>query len=245
MVQRGRQAQRPRAVPRDVRPHRRRHAAPRRHRAGRVRMRRKTSPPTASCTPRCAWRRSCAPRPACTLDEAVAAMLDGFRQGSDGTDLTIYPICSAMRTAARSREIAELAVRWRDARRGRLRHRRSRRGLPADSPPRRVPVRAAARTSTPPSTPARPSGCRASGRPCSSAAPSASATACASSTTSPGRRARKQLGRLAAYVRDRRIPLELCPTSNLGTGICKTVAEHPIGMLRRCGSASRSTPTTG
>jgi len=43
----------------------------------------------------------------------------------------------------------------------------------------------------------------------------------------------EELGRLAAFVRDRRIPLELCPTSNLGTGICKTVAEHPIGMLRR------------
>src|SRR6476646_6418329 len=50
-----------------------------------------------------------------THDEAVAAMLDGFRKGSDGTDLTIYLICSAMRTAARSREIAELAVRWREA----------------------------------------------------------------------------------------------------------------------------------
>ena len=36
-------------------------------------------------------------------------------RGSAGTDLTIYAICSAMRTAARSREIAELAVRWRDA----------------------------------------------------------------------------------------------------------------------------------
>jgi adenosine deaminase len=43
----------------------------------------------------------------------------------------------------------------------------------------------------------------------------------------------EQLGRLAAYVRDRRIPLELCPTSNVGTGVCASIAEHPIGMLRR------------
>ncbi|HZY06492.1 MAG TPA: adenosine deaminase, partial [Ilumatobacteraceae bacterium] len=50
-----------------------------------------------------------------TLDEAVEAMLDGFRRGAEGTDLTIYLICSAMRTAARSLEIAELAVRWREA----------------------------------------------------------------------------------------------------------------------------------
>ncbi|NBV82071.1 MAG: adenosine deaminase family protein [Actinobacteria bacterium] len=41
------------------------------------------------------------------------------------------------------------------------------------------------------------------------------------------------LGRLAEFVRDRRIPLELCPTSNVNTGVCKSIAEHPIGMLRR------------
>ncbi len=40
-----------------------------------------------------------------------------------------------------------------------------------------------------------------------------------------------QLGRLAAYVRDRRIPLEMCPSSNLQTGAAPSVAEHPIGVL--------------
>ena len=50
-----------------------------------------------------------------TLDEVMDAVLEGFRQGAAGTGLTIYAICSAMRTAARSLEIAELAVRWRDA----------------------------------------------------------------------------------------------------------------------------------
>jgi len=44
---------------------------------------------------------------------------------------------------------------------------------------------------------------------------------------------RAHLGRLAAYVRDRRIPLEMCPTSNLHTGAVATLAEHPIGLLRR------------
>ncbi|MDG9705737.1 adenosine deaminase [Streptomyces sp. DH37] len=42
-----------------------------------------------------------------------------------------------------------------------------------------------------------------------------------------------KLGRLAAYVRDKRIPLELCPTSNLQTGAASSYAEHPIGLLRR------------
>ncbi len=41
------------------------------------------------------------------------------------------------------------------------------------------------------------------------------------------------LGRLAAYVRDTRIPLELCPTSNVMTGAVGSIAEHPIGLLRR------------
>jgi adenosine deaminase len=41
-----------------------------------------------------------------------------------------------------------------------------------------------------------------------------------------------ELGKLAAYVRDRRIPLELCPSSNVQTGAAPSIAEHPIGMLR-------------
>ena len=40
------------------------------------------------------------------------------------------------------------------------------------------------------------------------------------------------LGRLAAYVRDKRIPLELCPSSNVQTGAAPSIAEHPIGLLR-------------
>lgn len=42
-----------------------------------------------------------------------------------------------------------------------------------------------------------------------------------------------ELGRLASYVRDKRIPLEMCPTSNLQTGAAPSYAEHPIGLLRR------------
>ncbi|MFJ7956765.1 adenosine deaminase [Streptomyces sp. NPDC096319] len=41
-----------------------------------------------------------------------------------------------------------------------------------------------------------------------------------------------RLGRLAAYVRDKRIPLEMCPSSNLQTGAAASFAEHPIGLLR-------------
>ncbi len=42
---------------------------------------------------------------------------------------------------------------------------------------------------------------------------------------------RARLGLLAAYVRDRRVPLEMCPSSNLQTGAAASIAEHPIGLL--------------
>jgi adenosine deaminase len=42
-----------------------------------------------------------------------------------------------------------------------------------------------------------------------------------------------RLGRLAAYVRDKRIPLEMCPSSNVQTGAAGSVAHHPIGLLAR------------
>ena len=41
------------------------------------------------------------------------------------------------------------------------------------------------------------------------------------------------LGHLARYVRDVRVPLEMCPTSNVHTGAVPSMAEHPIDLLRR------------
>ena len=39
------------------------------------------------------------------------------------------------------------------------------------------------------------------------------------------------LGRLASYVRDKRIPLEMAPASNVQTGAASSIAEHRIGLL--------------
>jgi adenosine deaminase len=167
-----------------------------------------------------------------TLDEVVDAMLTGFRRGSEGTDLTIYLICSAMRTAARSLEIAELAVRWRDA--GCVGFDIA--GAEAGYPPTRhldafqyvqrenfhTTIHAG----------------EAFGLPsiweavqfCGAERLGHGVRIVDDITGEPGH---EQLGRLAAFVRDRRIPLELCPTSNVNTGVCASIAEHPIGMLRR------------
>lgn len=44
-----------------------------------------------------------------------------------------------------------------------------------------------------------------------------------------------RLGRLAAYVRDARIPLEVAPSSNLQTGIADQLADHPVELLKDLG----------
>ena len=167
-----------------------------------------------------------------TLDEVVEAMLDGFRRGSAGTDLTIYLICSAMRTAARSLEIAELAVRWRDA--GVVGFDIA--GAEAGYPPTRhldafqyvqrenfhTTIHAGEAFGLPSIWEAvQFCGAERLGH----------GVRIVDDITGPS--GEEQLGRLAAFVRDRRIPLELCPTSNVNTGVCASIAEHPIGMLRR------------
>ncbi len=45
------------------------------------------------------------------------------------------------------------------------------------------------------------------------------------------------LGKLASYVRDHQVPLEICVTSNLHTGDYPTPADHPVGALHRAGFA--------
>lgn len=168
-----------------------------------------------------------------TLDEVMEAILAGFRSGSAGTDLTIYAICSAMRQAARSREIAELAVRFRDQ--GVVGYDIA--GPEAGFPPTRhldafqyvmrenfhATIHAG----------------EAFGLPSIWEA----LQFCGAERLGHGVRlvddievsadGDATLGQLANYIRDRRIPLEVCPTSNVNTGIAPSIAEHPIGMLRR------------
>jgi len=42
-----------------------------------------------------------------------------------------------------------------------------------------------------------------------------------------------RLGQQASILRDKRIPLELCPSSNVQTGAVNSIAEHPFDLLAR------------
>jgi adenosine deaminase len=42
-----------------------------------------------------------------------------------------------------------------------------------------------------------------------------------------------RLGRLSSYVRDRRVPLEMCPSSNIQTGVADSFANHPLAKLSK------------
>jgi hypothetical protein len=180
-----------------------------------------------------------------TLDEVVTSVLEGFRIGSAGRGIQIGTLCTAMRHAARSMEIAELAVRHRDA--GVVGFDIA--GAEAGFPPSRhldAFSTSCARTSISPSTPARRSGCRPSGRRCSGAAPTGSGTASASSTTSTSRRtagsssagSRPTSATAASHWRCARRPT--CRPARPGPS-----PSTRSGCCAGCGSASRSTPTTG
>ena len=168
-----------------------------------------------------------------SLDEVVEAVLEGFRAGSEGRGMTIYALLTAMRTAARSLEIAELAVRYRD--RGVAGFDIA--GAEAGWPPSRhldafqyvarenfhITIHAGEGFGLPSIWEA--------------------LQWCGAERLGHGVRivddirvgpdGAVELGRLASYVRDRRIPLELCPTSNVQTGAAASIEEHPIRLLRQ------------
>jgi adenosine deaminase len=167
-----------------------------------------------------------------TLQEVLDAILIGFERGAAGTDLTIRTICSAMRTAAHSLEIAQLAVANRD--RGVVGFDIA--GAEAGHPPSRHldAFQYVMRENFHSTIHAG----EAFGLPsiwealqyCGAARLGHGVRIVDDITGPPGE---ERLGRLASYVRDRRVCLELCPTSNVNTGVCGSIAEHPIGMLRR------------
>jgi adenosine deaminase len=169
-----------------------------------------------------------------SLEEVVDAVLAGFAEGeanaaARGQQIRVVAIVTAMRHAARSREIAELAVAYRD--RGVVGFDIA--GAEAGFPPTRhldafeylrrenyhFTIHAG----------------EAFGLPSIWEA----IQWCGTDRLGHGVRIVDDidndgtLGRLAQYVRDKRIPLEMCPSSNVQTGAAASIAEHPIGELRR------------
>ncbi|MDP8903819.1 MAG: adenosine deaminase [Chloroflexota bacterium] len=168
-----------------------------------------------------------------TLDDVVEAVLDGFERGSAGRGITLRFIVTAMRTAARSLEIAQLAVRHRDQ--GVVGFDIA--GAEAGYPPTRhldafqyiahenfhITIHAGESFGLPSIWEA--------------------LQWCGAERLGHGVRivddidvrpdGEIHLGRLASYVRDRRVPLEMCPTSNVHTGAVRSIEEHPLDLLRR------------
>ena len=167
-----------------------------------------------------------------TLEQVIEAVLDGFRDGSAEHGIRVGTLLTAMRHAARSMEIAELSVRYRDL--GVVGFDIA--GAEAGYPPTRhldafeylqrenahFTIHAG----------------EAFGLPSIWQA----IQWCGADRLGHGVRiidditrtgdGQVKLGRLAAYVRDKRIPLEMCPSSNLQTGAATSIADHPIGLLR-------------
>lgn len=174
-----------------------------------------------------------------TLDEVVEHTLAGFREGEaaaaeQGRAIVVTCLLTAMRHAARSREIAELTVRWRDRGVGGF----DIAGAEAGYPPTRhldafeyMRANSAHFTIHAGEAFGLPSihealaycGCDRLGH----------GVRITDDISVPGAIEAAELGRVANYVRDARIPLELCPSSNVQTGAVPSLDKHPFDLLAR------------
>jgi adenosine deaminase len=173
-----------------------------------------------------------------SFDEVVDAVLAGFADGekavtAEGRTITVRCLVTAMRHAALSRDIAELAIRFRD--KGVVGFDIA--GAEAGYPPSRhldafeymrdhnarFTIHAG----------------EAFGLPSIHEA----IAFCGADRLGHGVRivddihvdddGTVRLGRLASILRDKRIPLELCPSSNVHSGVVSSIAEHPFDLLAR------------
>ncbi|QUR66568.1 adenosine deaminase [Mycobacterium spongiae] len=173
-----------------------------------------------------------------SFDEIVDVVLAGFAEGEKtcaaaGRPITVRLLVTAMRHAAMSREIAELAIRFRD--KGVVGFDIA--GAEAGYPPtRHLGAFAYMREHNARFT---IHAGEAFGLPSIHAA----LAFCGADRLGHGVRIADdievdagggyRLGRLASILRDKRIPLELCPSSNVQTGAVASIAEHPFDLLAR------------
>jgi len=172
-----------------------------------------------------------------TLDEVVAAVQEGFEAGmaASGGRIVVRQLLTAMRHQARSMEIAELAIAWRDRGVAGFDIAGAEAGFP---PTRHLDAFEYLRRENAHFT---IHAGEAFGLPSIWEA----LQWCGADRLGHGVRiidditvaddGSVELGGLAAYVRDKRIPLEMCPSSNVQTGAAESFAEHPIGLLTTLG----------
>ena len=172
------------------------------------------------------------------LERVVEAVLAGFREGEQeaaaaGTPIRMRTLLTAMRHAARSREIAELAVAYRDRGVGGFDIAGAEAGFP---PTRHLDAFEYLRRENAHFTIHAGEGF---GLPSiweaiqwCGADRLGHGVRIVDDISVPAEGGDPVLGLLSAYVRDTRIPLEMCPSSNIQTGAAASVAEHPITMLK-------------
>jgi adenosine deaminase len=166
-----------------------------------------------------------------TLDEIVDAVTAGFASGSAKNGIRVGVLCTAMRTAARSLEIAELSVRHRDRGVVGFDIAGAEKGYP---PTQHLDAFQLVQRENFHFT-------IHAGEAFGPKSIWEAIQYCGAERLGHGVRiiddiwfdddGQATLGSLAAYVRDRRIPLEMCPSSNVHTGVCDSIAEHPIKQL--------------
>ncbi|MFN8073378.1 MAG: adenosine deaminase [Mycobacterium sp.] len=173
-----------------------------------------------------------------SLDEVVEAVLAGFADGEKAAEgmgriIKVRCLVTAMRHAARSRDIAELAIRFRD--KGVVGFDIA--GAEAGFPPsRHLDAFEYMRANNARFT---IHAGEAFGLPSIHEA----LAFCGADRLGHGVRivddievlpdGAARLGQLAALVRDKRIPLEMCPSSNVQTGAVPSIEQHPFDLLAR------------
>jgi adenosine deaminase len=173
-----------------------------------------------------------------SLDDVVEAVLAGFADGEKaataaGHAIVVRCLVTAMRHAARSRDIAELAIRFRD--KGVVGFDIA--GAEAGYPPtRHLDAFEYMRSQNARFT---IHAGEAFGLPSIHEA----LAFCGADRLGHGVRivddievlpdGTTVLGRLAAILRDKRIPLEMCPSSNVQTGAVESIESHPFDLLAR------------
>jgi adenosine deaminase len=170
------------------------------------------------------------------IEEAVEAILDGFRAGSAeaasaGTPITVGSLLCAMRQNDRWEEVAGLVVRYRDAGVVGFDLAGPEAGFPADRIPGAIALldrEHAHRTIH-------------AGEAFSIESIRSALDGARAERLGHGVRIIDDvaddgtLGPLAQRIRDEQVPLEVAPTSNVQTGAFPSLADHPVDRLHRLG----------